>query len=526
MGEDTAKKFQDVGAKIQSVGTKISGVGKKFMPATLAIVGAGAAMVNYASDTEESLNKVDVAFGKSADTVKEFASNSLTTYGIAKGTALDMAALFGDMGTSMGLTTDEAANMSTSLVGLAGDLASFKNIEIEQAQNALKGIFTGETESLKSLGIVMTQTQLDAFALANGFNKTTSEMSQSELVALRYAFVMDATANAQGDFARTSDGTANQMRITKESIKELAANMGTILLPIVAQVLSKVNEWIQRFSQMDDRTKKIILTVAAVVAAAAPLLMVIGTITSGIGSLVTIIPLIISPVGLVVAAIAALVAIGVLLYQNWDTIKAKAVEIWSNITSTVSEKVSALRDGIQEKFNAAKETATSIFEEIKSGITEKIEAAKNKVHEAIETLKGYFDFQWELPKIKLPHFSISGSFSLNPPSVPSFGIEWYKKGGIMNDPTVFGFNPLTGKAMVGGEAGAEAIAPIDTLKQYISEAVASAFAAILSQTSTAKTAQLIEISVPVELDGAVLARKLYKYNLAEAVNHGTALIKT
>ena len=96
----------------------------------------------------------------------------------------------------------------------------------------------------------------------------------------------------------------------------------------------------------------------------------------------------------------------------------------------------------------------------------------------------------------------------------------------MNDPTIFGFNPFSGKAMVGGEAGAEAIAQIDTLKQYISEAVTSALSAIPSQASAPKTAQLIEISVPVELDGATIARKLYKYSLAEQRNHGGSLIMT
>lgn len=86
-------------------------------------------------------------------------------------------------------------------------------------------------------------------------------------------------------------------------------------------------------------------------------------------------------------------------------------------------------------------------------------------------MKGLFNFSWSLPKLKLPHFKISGSFSLNPPSVPSFGIDWYKKGAILNQPTIFGLNPFSGSLMVGGEAGAEAIAPIDTLQDYVRQAV-------------------------------------------------------
>ena len=135
---------------------------------------------------------------------------------------------------------------------------------------------------------------------------------------------------------------------------------------------------------------------------------------------------------------------------------------------------------IVNKLNQAKASVISIFEAIRSSINEKMEAAKSIVSAAVQKLKDFFNFDWSLPKIKLPHFSISGSFSLDPPSTPSFGIDWYKNGGILLKPTAFGINPATGNTMVGGEAGAEAIAPIDTLKQYVSEAVASQNAELIS----------------------------------------------
>lgn len=174
-GSVTKQQIKAAGDKMQDFGRKLSDTGKKLSVVSLALVGLGAKCVEYASDTEEAMNKVEVAFGGSADAVKRFADTTLDSYGIAKGTALDMAALFGDMGTSMGLSQQEAAKMSTSMVGLAGDLASFKNIGLDQATNALKGVFTGETESLKNIGVVMTQTNLDAFALAEGFGKTTAK---------------------------------------------------------------------------------------------------------------------------------------------------------------------------------------------------------------------------------------------------------------------------------------------------------------------------------------------------------------
>jgi hypothetical protein len=173
---------------------------------------------------------------------------------------------------------------------------------------------------------------------------------------------------------------------------------------------------------------------------------------------------------------------------------------------------------------------SSKFEQIRSNISDKINAAKDAVHNAIEAIKGFFDFEWSLPHLSLPHISISGSFSLNPPSVPHFGIEWYKKGGILNDPTIFGLNPFTGNAMVGGEAGAEAIAPIDTLKKYVSEAVHDAkstalLAEIVNILNDFRNSGMpISIDITTELDGAAVARKLYKYNLIEQRNHGTSLI--
>ena len=122
---------------------------------------------------------------------------------------------------------------------------------------------------------------------------------------------------------------------------------------------------------------------------------------------------------------------------------------------------------------------TEIFEGILEAIQKPMETAREIVNEAIDFIKEKFDFDWEFPKLKMPHFTITGEFSLNPPSIPSFGVEWYKKGAVLNDATIFGLNGATGKAMVGGEAGAEAVAPIDVLQGYVSEAVAAQNAGLI-----------------------------------------------
>lgn len=153
--------------------------------------------------------------------------------------------------------------------------------------------------------------------------------------------------------------------------------------------------------------------------------------------------------------------------ETWDSIKNKITESFNSVKSFVSDVINKIKSDISNKFNEAKTSVLGIFDGIKNGISDKLENARNVVSNAINKIKSYFNFNWELPKLKMPHFKISGSFSLNPPSVPSFGIDWYKDGGllegIMTEPTLMGFNAKTGRAQVGGEAGTEVAAPLDRL---------------------------------------------------------------
>lgn len=155
----------------------------------------------------------------------------------------------------------------------------------------------------------------------------------------------------------------------------------------------------------------------------------------------------------------------------WNSIKSVITGVVNGVKSVVSSVWNSIKSTTSSVFNSIKSTASSVWNSIKSAIETPINAAKNAVKSAIDKMKSFFNFSWSLPPLKLPHIRIDGEFSLKPPSVPKFGIEWYKNGGIMEDPTMFGFNPMTGKAMVGGEAGAEAIAPIDVLLGYVRTAV-------------------------------------------------------
>ena len=324
--------------KLKSFGDSATKIGKSMsLFVTAPIILAGGAAIKMASDFQESLNKVDVAFKGSSNEVRDFAKTTLESFGIAEGTALDMAALFGDMATSMGVSTSEAAKLSTSLVGLAGDLASFKNMNIEEVTTALNGVFTGETESLKRLGIVMTEANLAQFALEQGTLKNIKSFTQAEKVQLRYAFVMAKSENAIGDFARTSDGAANQMRVFQESMKELGALFGEVILPLFTKVVTKLNSILKGFKNLSPEGKKTIVVIAGIAAAIGPLLIVIGLMAKGLAGLrVAIVSvntaLLANPF---IAAAAAVTALGVAFLVAANKI-APSLSTWEQIKTSLS----------------------------------------------------------------------------------------------------------------------------------------------------------------------------------------------
>ena len=199
--------------------------------------------IQLGSDIAEVQNVVDVAFGDMSSAVDEFAQNAITNFGMSELAAKRTASTYMAMASNMGLTRDAAAEMALTLTGLTGDVASFYNISQELADIKLKSVFTGETETLKDLGIVMTQANLEAFALSQGISKSISEMSQAELVTLRYNFVLDQLSLASGDFIRTQDSWANQTRILSMQWEQFMSIIGQaliqVLLPVV-QVLNRI----------------------------------------------------------------------------------------------------------------------------------------------------------------------------------------------------------------------------------------------------------------------------------------------
>lgn len=195
-----------------------------------------------ASDLEEVQNVVNVSFGDMADEVEKFANSAAQNFGMSALTAKRMASTFMAMANGMGIAAKDGKNMSLQLTALAGDMASFYNVEQDVAQTALNSIFTGETESLKKFGIVLTEANLSAFALSRGITKSYSAMSQAEKVALRYQYVLKATANAQGDFVRTSSSWANQVRVLKEQWSQLIGILGKGLIAALTPIVKALNK--------------------------------------------------------------------------------------------------------------------------------------------------------------------------------------------------------------------------------------------------------------------------------------------
>jgi phage-related protein len=219
------------------------------------IIDFGAKCIELGSDLSEVQNVVDVTFPRMSKQVDDFANNAITSFGLSETMAKKFTGTFGAMAKAFGFGEQAAYEMSTTLTGLAGDVASFYNISQDEAYTKLKSVFTGETETLKDLGIVMTQSALDSYALANGYGKVTAKMSEAEKVALRYKFVQDQLSLASGDFIRTADGWANQVRVLKLQFDSLKATIGQGLINVLTPVIQVINRIISKLMSLANAFK-------------------------------------------------------------------------------------------------------------------------------------------------------------------------------------------------------------------------------------------------------------------------------
>lgn len=214
----------------------------------------GKQAIQAASDLEEVQNVVDVTFGEGASKIEAWAKKAGTQFGLTETQAKRFTSTLGAMMKSAGMAGPEIVEMSTDLAGLAADMASFYNLDFDTAFQKIRSGISGETEPLKQLGINMSVANLEAFALTQGITKAFNSMSQGEQTMIRYQYLMQATSDAQGDFARTSDGYANAVRMLETNIESLKTSVGNVIIPIVNDVVSGINGMISALTQTAPRT--------------------------------------------------------------------------------------------------------------------------------------------------------------------------------------------------------------------------------------------------------------------------------
>ena len=440
-GSVAKQQLKAVGDQIKETGEKMQKVGNDLtMKLTAPIVALGTIGVSYNAQMEQYRTMFTTLTGSAeeadkiiqqlqADAQKSpFESSALiqaNQYLISAGVSADEARkTILDLGNAVSATGGGSAELER----MAQNLQQIKNVgkatsqDIKQFANAGINIYgllseaTGKSvEEVKEMDVTYEE-------LANALAMASQEGG-------KYAGAMEAQS-------QTLNGSLSS---TKESIQQLLGEITESAMPIIVKVLEKVREVIDWLSNLDDGTKQTILIIAGVLA-------VLGPVITMLGALVTAISALFSPLGVAIAIIGSAIAIGVAFGKNIDMIKQKIGEM--------------VLSGLKK------------FSELGEGIKNKINSARDAVHNAIEKIKSFFKFEWSLPKLKLPHISISGGFSLMPPRVPHFSIDWYakamKNGMILNNPTIFG--AMDGKLLGGGEAGSETIVGTNSLMSMIEKA--------------------------------------------------------
>ena len=529
--KDTKQFATDVGKGLQDVGKKMTAMGIGIVAGIGGIVAKGAEWSAQVEGQKFLYNNLDKAIQKSIDSNSKNANSiGLTTQQYKNG-ATDISTYY----KNMGLTSEATAELSGKTMDLVADLGAVKDVPFDEAMSRFKSGLMGNYEALDVFGINLSANTLANSEYVKSLGKSWNQLSDNEKMMAAYNEITRQGASAQGLAAQEAESFGMKFKTLKEEINQVVGQIGTNLLPVLeplvqkfSEVATKVSEWVSNNPQLTQTILVVVGAIGAFLAVLGPIIMTIGTLTMAVATFnVAMLP-ITGTVIAVIAGITALIAIGVALWQNWDTLTKKAHEISDSITKAIdgftqkcSEKLeqfttwckdkadeiktnvvnkfNELKDGainkfnelksgavnkfneaktnvinkaneiktnIVNKFNEAKNRVSEIFGNIKRGIEDKINGARDAVSRAIEKIKGFFNFSWSLPKLKLPHISISGSFSLNPPSVPKFGISWYSKGAIFKRPTVLGGMGV-GDKHNGIGSNAEAILPINQLPKLL-----------------------------------------------------------
>lgn len=451
-----AVEMSDVGIAIGEVNTRFGSTGDELQNVTenfLKFAEINEVDVNNSIDTvDKIMTQFKIDSSKTSDVLGILTKRSQET-GIATDTLMNSVSSNSSTFIELGFSLEESINLlskfeangvdsSTAMMGLKKSITNMAD----------EGLSADETLGKLISSIQNAKTDTEALNIATEIFGTKGAVEMT--AAIRDGrFSMDDLSDSIENYSDTVQTTYeetldpwDQLTVATNNLKVAGADLANEIFEVVAPMLEdlcgvveKATDW---FGSLDDDEKQQIVTIALVVAAIGPLLTMFGKMTSGIGSIITTLgklPGMLTTVGsgfskvwgimsanpvlMIITIITSLIVLFVTLYNKCDWFREGVDKIWGSIKSTLS--------GFKD------------------------------------WLIGLFDFEWKLPQIKLPHFYISGEFSLKPPSVPTFGVSWYANGGILNNPTIFGMNGNT--LLGGGEAGQEAVLPIELLRQYIRE---------------------------------------------------------
>lgn len=354
-------------------------------------------------------------------------------------------------------------NLLVQQKGYSASAEDAKNIA-----NLFGKVMQGQTGALKRVGISFTSAQEDLLKYG----------TEEERAAVLAQVVTDNVGNMNSVFAQTNEGKIQQL---KNSLGDIAERLGAVLLPALAQAANWISttvmpqvERLITFIEAHPVIAKIAVGLTGLLVVGGPLLIFIGALISAIGTIMTslsglstALTFITSPVGLVIAAIAAAIAIGIILYKNWDKIKAWAIKTWTAISNAITLRVllvkakvlsifNSLRNTVVGIWNGLKSAAAAAFNGVKNAILHPVQTAMNLIRGIVNKIKGFFSFKVSTPHIPLPHFAISPAGwklgDLLKGKIPSLGIKWYAEGGIFDSPTVIG---------LGEGSSSEAVVPLD-----------------------------------------------------------------
>lgn len=472
-----------------------------------AIKNFGLGCINAAADASAMASQFSQVFGdlesNASKSLSSIADNTGINENRMKGSFTQIAAF----AKTTGLDTESALALSERAMVAVADSAAFYDRSLEETTESLQSFLKGNFENDAALGLSCTETTRNA-AANKLYGKSFKDLSESQKQLTLLAMVEEANelGGAMGQAARESDTWTNQIGNLRQAWKDFQSTIGSYILPMAVEVVKKMSaavvelsegvksaiEWCSKHKEaltfigiavgtvtaaigaytIANKLKNIAVSAGVAAEGAATAAMGLHVIATNIATAATsafgaVMAFITSPITLVVLAIGTMIAIIVLLAKHWDV-----------VSETVSNAINNIKSKISNGLNSAKNTVTNVLNSIKSKFTSIFESVKTTVSNAIEKIKSYFNFEWSLPKLKMPHFSITGSFSLKPPSVPSFSVEWYKNAYdspmLLDSPTIFGFNQATGNMMGGGDGnGTEVVSGANTLMNMIQGAVST-----------------------------------------------------